>query len=85
MRDILQNTGTFSPDQIAEMKKYSASEQFITEEAYRGGVSELATTTTKVDKGAEELPCYVTTCRGFIRLRIMESSIVQGTSSIAHW
>lgn len=56
MRDILQNTGTFEPEQIELMKKYASSEQFITEEAYRGGLPNLQPQPRKLGKGAEELP-----------------------------
>ena len=56
MRDILQNTGTFDAEQIELMKKYSASEQFVTEQAYRGGVQDLAPQPRRLTKGAEEQP-----------------------------
>lgn len=55
-RDILRNSGTFSSDQIEEMKRYSPSEQFLTEETYRGGVPNLQPQPRRLTKGAEELP-----------------------------
>jgi hypothetical protein len=54
--DILRSSGAFSPDQIAQIQQYSPSEQFATEETYRGGVPGLTPPTRGLTKGASELP-----------------------------
>jgi hypothetical protein len=54
--DMMLNSGKFTQDDIAFMKQTSPTEQFITEEAYRGGVPGLRPEARGLTRGAEELP-----------------------------
>jgi hypothetical protein len=54
--DIMRNSGAFTPDQIEAMKRYSPTEQFVTEQVYRGGAKGLEPQPRRLTKGAESLP-----------------------------